>query len=133
MQIFNGEQTLQDVCFVSCLAFYSNCAIIFSRNIIAIIAVVFVSLGKNMRTKFLIVVNQAKEIILRLCTQREFARQNVFEMHLIKRQLLLSVNQKYPVGLQVSLKNNRPFPSSCLPPLQSESKCKGISFHSYVK
>ena len=32
---------------------------------------------------------------------------------------------------------NRPFPSSCLPPLQSESKCevflKKISFHSYVK
>ena len=33
--------------------------------------------------------------------------------------------------------SNRPFPSSCLPPLQSESKCEGfvmkISFHSYVK
>ena len=32
---------------------------------------------------------------------------------------------------------NRPFPSSCLPPLQSESKCEvfvmKISFHSYVK
>ena len=32
---------------------------------------------------------------------------------------------------------NRPFPSSSLPPLQSESKCKvfvmRISFHSYVK
>ena len=66
MQISSGEQTLQDVCFVSCLAFYSNCAIISSRNIITIIAVVFVSLGENMRTKFLIVVNQAKEIILRL-------------------------------------------------------------------
>ena len=35
------------------------------------------------------------------------------------------------------LKTNRPFPSSCLPPLQSESKCEvfvvKISFHSYVK
>ena len=32
---------------------------------------------------------------------------------------------------------NRPFPSSCLPPLQNESKCEvflmKISFHSYVK
>ena len=32
---------------------------------------------------------------------------------------------------------NRPFPGSCLPPLQSESKCEvfvmKISFHSYVK
>ena len=32
---------------------------------------------------------------------------------------------------------NRPVLSSCLPPLQSESKCEGfllkISFHSYVK
>ena len=34
-------------------------------------------------------------------------------------------------------KSNRPFPSSGLPPLQSDSKCEGflmkISFHSYVK
>ena len=46
--------------------------------------------------------------------------------------------------LQVSNLNNSkldtcngPFPSSCLPPLQSESKCEvflmKISFHSYVK
>ena len=32
---------------------------------------------------------------------------------------------------------NRSFPSSCLPPLQSESKCEvffmKVSFHSYVK
>ena len=32
---------------------------------------------------------------------------------------------------------NKPFPSSCLPPLQNESKCEvfvmKISFHSYVK
>ena len=36
-----------------------------------------------------------------------------------------------------NVKENRPFPSSCLPPLQSESKFEGfvmkISFHSYVK
>ena len=58
---------------------------------------------------------------------------------------LLSVTQF--VNLKESLKTvllfsfkvsaNRPFPSSCLRPLQSESKCKvfvmKISFHSYVK
>ena len=50
------------------------------------------------------------------------------------------------VGGKNQLYNNRPFPSSCLPPLQSESKCEvffqkkkcevflmKISFHSYVK
>ena len=43
-----------------------------------------------------------------------------------------------PHGLfQVSIRDNRPFPSSRLPPLQSESRCEvflmKISFHSYVK
>ena len=37
----------------------------------------------------------------------------------------------------VSKKHNSPFPSSCLPPLQSESKCEVFlmknSFHSYVE
>ena len=50
----------------------------------------------------------------------------------------LSVHKYYSeVILETQVQLNRPFPSSCMPPLQGESKCEvfvvKISFHLYVK
>ena len=47
------------------------------------------------------------------------------------------VRDTYTGVTLVTLRGNRPFPSSCLPPLQGESKFEvfvmKIRFHSYVK
>ena len=60
--------------------------------------------------------------------------------------LCIKIKSELMVGLTLnftdcatlgSMCTSSPFPSSCLPPLQSESKCEvfvmKISFHSYVK
>ena len=54
-----------------------------------------------------------------------------------KRECSMAQNERNPDVKSAKPVQNSPFPNSCLPPLQSESKCEvflmKISFQSYVK